>query len=183
MKGMKGRSGFGVSQFIMGLCLIVLGVFTFLSPRSIFTGVAVVYGVAAVITGICDIVIYIKEERFTGFGPVVSLISGIFSMMTGIALLAYPGIAEWIVALLFPLWFITHCISRLTHTALIRFIAGDFYYYFSLIVNILGLALGFLMLLRPVLTFVAVGYLIAFCPGAFGIECIVIALSDLGSRW
>ena len=132
MKGMKGRSGFGVSQFIMGLCLIVLGVFTFLSPRSIFTGVAVVYGVAAVITGICDIVIYIKEERFTGFGPVVSLISGIFSMMTGIALLAYPGIAEWIVALLFPLWFITHCISRLTHTALIRFIAGDFYYYFSL---------------------------------------------------
>ena len=183
MKGMKGRSGFGVSQFIMGLCLIVLGVFTFLSPRSIFTGVAVVYGVAAVITGICDIVIYIKEERFTGFGPVVSLISGIFSMMTGIALLAYPGIAEWIVALLFPLWFITHCISRLAHTALIRFIAGDFYYYFSLIVNILGLALGFLMLLRPVLTFVAVGYLIAFCLVAFGIECIVIAFSDMGSRW
>lgn len=183
MKGMKGRSGFGVSQFIMGLCLIVLGVFTFLSPRSIFTGVAVVYGVAAVITGICDIVIYIKEERFTGFGPVVSLISGIFSMMTGIALLAYPGIAEWIVALLFPLWFITHCISRLTHTDLIRFIAGDFYYYFSLIVNILGLALGFLMLLRPVLTFVAVGYLIAFCLVAFGIECIVIAFSDMGSRW
>lgn len=183
MKGMKGRSGFGVSQFIMGLCLIVLGVFTFLSPRSIFTGVAVVYGVAAVITGICDIVIYIKEERFTGFGPVVSLISGIFSMMTGIALLAYPGIAEWIVALLFPLWFITHCISRLTHTALIHFIAGDFYYYFSLIVNILGLALGFLMLLRPVLTFVAVGYLIAFCLVAFGIECIVIAFSDMGSRW
>ena len=183
MKGMKGRSGFGVSQFIMGLCLIVLGVFTFLSPRSIFTGVAVVYGVAAVITGICDIVIYIKEERFTGFGPVVSLISGIFSMMTGIALLAYPGIAEWIVALLFPLWFITHCISRLTHTTLIRFIAGDFYYYFSLIVNILGLALGFLMLLRPVLTFVAGGYLIAFCLVAFGIECIVIAFSDMGSRW
>ena len=183
MKGMKGRSGFGVSQFLMGLCLIVLGVFTFLSPRSIFTGVAVVYGVAAVITGICDIVIYIKEERFTGFGPVVSLISGIFSMMTGIALLAYPGIAEWIVALLFPLWFITHCISRLTNTALIRFIAGDFYYYFSLIVNILGLALGFLMLLRPVLTFVAVGYLIAFCLVAFGIECIVIAFSDMGSRW
>ena len=27
--------------------------------------------------------------------------------MTGIALLAYPGIAEWIISLLFPLWFIT----------------------------------------------------------------------------
>ena len=50
-------------------------------------------------------------------------------------------------------------------------------------IEFLGLALGFLMLLRPVLTFVAVGYLIAFCLVAFGIECIVIAFSDMGSRW
>ena len=38
MRGMRGRSGFGISQFIMGLCLIVLGAFTCLRPRSIFTG-------------------------------------------------------------------------------------------------------------------------------------------------
>ena len=91
MRGMRGRSGFGISQFIMGLCLIVLGAFTCLRPRSIFTGIAVIYGVAAVITGICDIVIYIKEERFSGFGPVVSLVAGILSIMTGIALLASPS--------------------------------------------------------------------------------------------
>ena len=160
MRGMRGRSGFGISQFIMGLCLIVLGAFTCLRPRSIFTGIAVIYGVAAVITGICDIVIYIKEERFSGFGPVVSLVAGILSIMTGIALLAYPGIAEWIISLLFPLWFITHCISRLAHTALIRYVAGNFYYYFSLAVNILGLVLGFVMLLQPILTFLTLGYLI-----------------------
>ena len=79
---MRGRSRFGWSQFIMGVCLVLLGVFTFLRPRSIFDGIAVVYGVAAVVTGICDIVIYIKEERFTGFGPVVSLVAGILSVMT-----------------------------------------------------------------------------------------------------
>lgn len=95
----------------MGICLILLGAFTFIRPRSMFTGIAVLYGIAAVVTGICDIIIYIKEERFTGFGPVISLVSGILSIMTGIALLAYPGIAEGIVSLLFPLWFITHCIS------------------------------------------------------------------------
>src|SRR5699024_4005352 len=149
MRGMRGRSGFGMSQFIMGLCLIVLGAFTCLRPRSIFTGIAVIYGVAAVITGICDMVIYIKEERFSGFGPMVSLVTAILSIMTGIALLAYPGIAEWIISLLFPLWFITHCISRLAHTALIRYVAGNFYYYSSLAVNILGLVLGFVMLLQP----------------------------------
>ena len=151
MRGMRGRSGFGISQFIMGLCLIVLGAFTCLRPRSIFTGIAVIYGVAAVITGICDIVIYIKEERFSGFGPVVSLVAGILSIMTGIALLAYPGIAEWIISLLFPLW--------------------------------LGLVLGFVMLLQPILTFLTLGYLIGLCLIAFGVECILLAFSDMGSRW
>ena len=180
---MRGRSGFGWSQFLMGICLILLGAFTFLRPRSIFTGIAVLYGIAAVITGICDIVIYIKEERFTGFGPAVSLISGIMSIMTGIALLAYPGIAEWVVAILFPLWFITHCISRLAHVGIIRLMAGNSYYYFCLIVNTIGLVLGFLMLFQPFITFFTVGYLVAFLLIAFGIDCILMAFTDLGSRW
>ena len=172
---MRGRSRFGWSQFIMGVCLVLLGVFTFLRPRSIFDGIAVVYGAAAVVTGICDIVIYIKEERFTGFGPVVSLVAGILSVMT--------GIAEGVVALLFPLWFIAHCISRLAHSAIIRFVAGSFYYYFSLVVNIVGLVLGFLMLLQPILTFLTLGYLIALCLVAFGIDCILMAFSDMGAGW
>ena len=180
---MRGRSSFGWSQFLMGICLILLGAFTFLRPRSIFTGIAVLYGIAAVITGICDIVIYIKEERFTGFGPAVSLISGILSIMTGIALLAYPGIAKWVVAILFPLWFITHCISRLAHVGIIRLMAGNSYYYFCLIVNTIGLVLGFLMLFQPFITFFTVGYLVAFLLIAFGIDCILMAFTDLGSRW
>lgn len=167
----------------MGVCLILLGAFTFLRPRSIFTGIAVLYGIAAVITGICDIVIYIKEERFSGFGPVLSLVSGILSIMTGITLLAYPGVAEWVISLLFPLWFITHCISRLTHLGIIRLLAGRFYYYFSLIVNLIGLVLGFLMLFQPFLAFFTVGYLVAFLLIAFGIDCIMMAFTDLGSRW
>lgn len=180
---MRGRSGFGWSQFFMGVCLILLGAFTFLRPRSIFTGIAVLYGIAAVITGICDIVIYIKEERFSGFGPVLSLVSGILSIMTGITLLAYPGVAEWVISLLFPLWFITHCISRLTHLGIIRLLAGRSYYYFSLIVNLIGLVLGFLMLFQPFLAFFTVGYLVAFLLIAFGIDCITMAFTDLGSRW
>ncbi len=182
MRGMRGRSGFGISQFIMGLCLIVLGAFTCLRPRSIFTGIAVIYGVAAVITGICDIVIYIKEERFSGFGPVVSLVAGILSIMTGIALLAYPGIAEWIISLLFPLWFITHCISRLSQLNTIRFHAGSGMYYFTLVVNIIGLILGFLMILRPVISILSIGWIVGFYLILLGVDSIVLAVSNMGRR-
>ena len=61
--------------------------------------------------------------------------------------------------------------------------AGNFYYYFSLTVNILGLVLGFVMLLQPILTFLTLGYLIGLCLIAFGVECILLAFSDMGSGW
>ena len=76
-----------------------------------------------------------------------------------------------------------HCIGRLTHLGLVRFVAGDFYYYFSLIVHVAGLVLGFVMLLKPVLTFLTLGYLVALCLVAFGIDCILLAFSNMGSRW
>ena len=61
----------------------------------------------------------------------------------------FRSLSVGIAALLFPLWFIAHCISRLTHLGIIRMMAGSFYYTFSLVVNILGLVLGILMLFQP----------------------------------
>ena len=48
-----------------------------------------------------------------------------------------------------------------------------------------GLCLGFLMLLQPVVTFLAIGTLIAVCLVAFGIDCILMAFTDMGrpGRW
>ena len=61
---MRGRSGFGWSQFIMGVCLVLLGVFTFLRPRSIFTGLATVYGIMAVITGVSEYARRVEEGLY-----------------------------------------------------------------------------------------------------------------------
>lgn len=44
----------------VGILLIVLGIFTFLRPGSVLTGAVLVYGVFALITGIADIVFYVK---------------------------------------------------------------------------------------------------------------------------
>ena len=79
-----------------------------------------------------------KMERHTGFGPVVALVSGILSVIAGLLVMVYPGAAAWALTIFFPLWFIMHCISRLTHLGIIRYVAGSGYYYFSLILNIIG---------------------------------------------
>lgn len=179
---MKRRSAFGWGELIIGIILIVLGIFTFARPSSALTGIVFVYGILAVVTGIADIVFYVKIERHTGFGPAISLVTGILSIFAGVLLLFNPGAGKWAMVILFPLWFITHCISRLTHLPIIRMTAGTGYYYFTLVVNILGLLMGFVMIFNPLLSFFSVSYIIGCYLILMGVDHLVLAVSNLGMR-
>lgn len=180
---MKNRSRFGCMELLVGVLLILLGIFSFVRPDSMLTGIVMIYGIVAVITGIADIVFYVGIDYRTGFGPVVSLIAGALSVMSGFMFLVYPGAGKWILSLLFPIWFITHCISRLSHLNIIRFTAGEFTYYVTLIVNIVGLILGFMMIMRPYFSLLSASYIIGFYLILLGIDSIIIAFSRMGSRW
>ena len=183
---MKKRTDFGWNELIVGLLLIILGIFTFVRPESTLTGAVVIYGIIAIVMGIEDIVVYVRLARFTGFGPMLSLISGILSVMCGIMLLANPNVGKWALTILLPIWFIAHCISGLTHTNFVRLIGNRIYYYFALILNILGLILGFLMLFSPVLSFLtirAISYMIAVYLILFGAESMIAAFARRHTDW
>ena len=70
-----------LSELIVGLLLILLGIFTFVCPDSMLTGAIVIYGIIIIAMGVLDIVIYARLSLFTGFGPMLSLITGILSVM------------------------------------------------------------------------------------------------------
>ena len=177
---MKRRSSYGVYELIVGILLILLGIFTFTRPQSELTGLVVLYGLLATITGIGDIVFYVKMEKHTGFGPTISLISGILSVMTGLVLMVHPGAGRWAMMVFFPIWFIAHCISRLSHLNTIKYIAGNFVYWFTMIVNIIGLVLGVVMIFSPNISIAAVAYIVGAYLVLFGIDCIIIAFSRIG---
>lgn len=179
---MRRRSGFGWLELLIGVLLIVLGVLAFARPDATLTGMVYAYGVAAIVMGVADIILYIQVEKYTGLGPILSLISGILSVMSGIMLLVYPGAGMVVLTVLFPVWFIAHCISRLVHIGHIRYIAGKGIYYFSLIVNVIGLILGFMMFLRPLFTLTAISYLAGVYLILLGIDAIVMAVSRMGTR-
>lgn len=181
---MKQRMNFSWSAFIAGIFLTAGGIYALTHPGSLLSGLIILYGILALFTGIEDILIYVRLSRFTGFGPLLSLISGILSVMCGIMLIANPDAGKWALLILFPIWFIARCIAGLTRTGLIRLIGDPLYYCFSLILNILGLVLGFVMIFSPALSFVtlraicymAAGYLI-LC----GTEKLMEAFA--GNRW
>ncbi|WP_148408809.1 HdeD family acid-resistance protein [Murimonas intestini] len=179
---MRKRSAFGWLELIIGIIMVFLGVFIFVRPETALTGIVILYGIIAVVMGITDIMFYVKMERYTGFGPAVSLISGIFSVMAGIMLLVYPSAGKWILVLLLPIWFIAHCISRLSHLSIIRIMAGSFFYYFTLIMNIIGIIVGCMMIINPVISLFTAGFLIGIYFILSGIDSIVIAVSKIGLR-
>lgn len=179
---MRRRSGFGWLELALGILLIVLGIWVFADPALALTGMILACGAAAVVMGIADIILYVQVERYTGFGPVISLISGILSVMSGMMLLVYPRAGALVLTLLFPIWFIAHCISRLAHLPHIRLVAGSGMYTLSLVIQIIGLILGIMMFLRPLFTLATIRcfggcYLILL-----GIDSILLAVSRVGMR-
>lgn len=112
-------------------------------PSRALAGVTYLYGILALVTGIIDIVFYVKLEQRTGFGPGLSLAGGILSILAGLMILLYPSAGAWALVVLFPIWFIAHC-SPLTRLPLVRLAARAAITYFTLVLNILGIVLGFI---------------------------------------
>ena len=171
---MKRQSDIGWFELVMGLILIILGIVIMRQPVGVLTWIVILCGLIAVISGIGDIVLYVKMERFTGFGPVISLVTGILGIMAGFMLIAHPGAGTWALAMILPIWIIAHL-------SLIHMHFGMTYYTISLILNILGLIVGILLIFRPMITLLSMGFLV----GAFliieGAECIVVAFT--GGRY
>lgn len=179
---MRRHSGFGFLELVVGILLILLGIMAFVKPELALSSLVFAYGLAAVIMGVADIVLYIQVERYTGFGPILSLISGILSVMAGIMLVVYPGAGVLVLTVLFPIWFIAHCISRLAHLNHIRFAAGNGIYYFTLVINIIGLILGFLMFFWPLLTMATIRCFAGIYLLMLGMDGVVMAFSRMGKR-
>ena len=179
---MRRRSRYGWLELILGILLILLGIYTLINPGSMFRGVTVVYGILAVITGVSDIVFYAKTERYIGLGPTIALVSGILSILAGLMLLMYPNAGVLIMTLLLPIWFIAHSVSRLTHLPLVRLV-GKFYYYFTMIVNILGIILGCLMIICPGVALFSTGFIIGCYLILLGLDCVVMACSNMDTGW
>ena len=180
---MTRRSGFGWLQLAIGIALIVLGVLALANPDLALNGMVIAYGIAAVVMGVADILLFIRVERYTGLGPILSLISGILSVMSGVMLMLYPRAGVLVLTVLFPIWFIAHCVSRLMHVNHIRYVAGDGVFSFALVVNIVGLILGFLMLLSPIMTVSALRSFAGSYLVLLGVDGVVTAVSRMGTRY
>lgn len=166
-------------ELIAGIVMIALGIVSLARPSLAVTGLVYAYGAAGVIVGVTDILRYIRVERYTGFGPMVSLIAGVLSVMAGVVILVNPRVGMAVFSLLFALWFITHCVSRLASLSRVRLVAGRGAYYAALVLNIIGLVLGAVLVVLPAASVLTLGYLAAVYLIVLGAESLVMAFVTL----
>lgn len=164
-------------ELCTGIIAIILGIASIIWPESMLTSVVIIYGIAAIFMGIADIFLYVELERYIGLGSAVTLISGICSVMTGFMLLVYPNAGKWALAILFPIWFMAHCIGRLTHLGYSYKFFHRSTYYLTIITNIAGIILAFVMILMPGLTYASFGIIIGSGLLLLGINSLVLALN------
>ncbi len=178
---MTRRSKFGWVELVLGTLLIILGIFTLANPNTALTTFVYIYGFFAIISGIADITLYIKLQKRYGLGPVAALISGILSAIVGIIILFNPFTMKIVLAVLFPIWFIIHCVSRLGNLNFTRVVAGNAQYWISLILNVLGLVLGILLMVNPFVSLTTLVYIAAFYLLLSGISSLALGLSKFGA--
>lgn len=162
---------------LLGVFLIALGIFTFFRPGYAMSGLVVLYGAGAVLTGVSDILRCSFFSRKCGVKSPLSLVAGLLSVVVGVLIFLNIDAGRWLLSVLVPVWFASHCISRIGGIRYLKKQGEDnFEYYISLAMNILGLVFGVLLLLNPSFAYFSIVYLVGFALVAFGIGSIISVL-------
>ena len=173
---MKSEHRYLFVEILEGVLLVMLGAATILRTEQVLDSLTLVFGILAVLTGLADVMFYIRLERHTGFRPAVSLVSSILSIMLGSALIAQPNVGTGIMLIIFPIFIIAHCIARLTHLNVVRYVAGEASFWLTLISSVVGLILGVMLLLDPALSAATLGAILGIDLILLGIEAVVFAI-------
>ena len=176
---MTSRSLSAWGNLVLGILMVVLAVYTVAFPGKVLSAVVIIYGISALFSGISDMVSVGKWGTTTGFVPFASLVTGMLGVLAGVMLLLFPGAGKFVLTLLLPLWFITHCVSRLLALYETRvFFGGGWVFLFALI-DILGIILGVVLIFSRQLSELLVGLIIAFYLFLLGGEHTTVAVKEL----
>ncbi|AMC94375.1 hypothetical protein AOC36_10445 [Erysipelothrix larvae] len=138
-----------ITRIIFGALLVVLGVYSLMNPSTVISTLGFAFALYALISGIIDIAMYFVFDSKFGYAPSLSMIGGIISIVAGVIMFMNPTSTAFMISLLFPIWFMSTCISKITQLPLIRHYSGTASYWFSLIVSALGIVLSIYLLFNP----------------------------------
>lgn len=165
----KKLNSFINSSICISIMFIIIGIIMVLMPKMSLEILGVILSVILIINGVILMITDIKLNN--NFIPVDMLPASMLSILLGIMMLIYPNILSIIIPLMLGTWFIMTSIFKIRLTLYLSKIQNTPWLLLMLI-SILSIVCGFILILNPIDSSVAITLFI-------GIVIIVYAISDI----
>lgn len=167
---------FDWSEFMTGVIFLITAYFLFKRPSAVLSGFVVVIAIAAIIRGITKLSAYRHLREETGMRATLMLVNAIIDIILGLLFMFNIPVGIISISYVFAAWFLIDAIVGLLNVShLKQFNMG--LYVLSIILDILGIIVGLLLLMNPVIAAVSLTTLIGFYFVIFGINEIIIAFA------
>lgn len=170
----KEKNGFSWGSMILGILFIIVSLMSFQNPAGNLIALVIVFAIFAIVKGIMEIGIRNRLKKMIGFKDYAPIIMGIIDIFIGIYLLFNLNVGLAVLPFIFAFWFLLDSIFGLFTLDEAKSISTG-YFWFSLVINSLGIVLGSMLLLDPLSSAFTISFLVGFYFMMFGILNIVYA--------
>lgn len=168
------RNGIDWGSLILGILFVLTSLVSFQDPTGNLVAIVLVFALFAILKGIFEIFVRNRMKDLTGYKAYSPIVLGIVDILIGVYLLFNLNIGVGALPYVFALWFIFDSIFGLFTLDLAKSVSTG-YFWFHLIIDILGIILGFILLVNPLSSALTLSFLVGFYFMLFGITQIVYA--------
>lgn len=161
----------------MGILFLLVSLVAFQNPETSLVAIVIYFAVTAIINGIYSLFIRTRIKEFTGYRFTGFLVLAIAEILIGLVLLFRLDTGIIALAYVFALWFIMDSVRNLFLLGPTRLVSVPLYW-FSMIVNILGIFVGFSLIVDPIVSLLTISFLVGFYFLMNGLIYIVGAFSN-----
>ncbi len=146
-------------ELIIGILFFILSLAAFNDPTGSLVSITIYIGIITIIKGLFYLFFYYKLKKIAKKNTVSFIFVGVLDIILGAVLLS--NISYGVIALpfIFSIWFLTDSIGNLFSLDMAREISSG-YFWFSLIINIIGIMLGISLLYNPIISALTLSFIV-----------------------
>lgn len=171
---MEKRSTFSWPYFLMGVLFVLVSLFAFQDVTGSLVAIVYLFAILAIIKGVFELFFRRKLHEFTNQKSTLLIVLGILDLIIGIFLFFNVEIGLLTLPFIFAIWFIVDSVINLAEADIFKSASKD-YYWFVVILNIIGIILGVMLFFNPIVSAFTLAFLVGFYLMMIGISLIAFA--------
>ncbi|EPH72678.1 hypothetical protein D929_01898 [Enterococcus faecalis 02-MB-P-10] len=161
-------------SLLIGILFILTSLLSFQNPAGDLVGLVLVFASLAIVKGIYELYARYSIKKISGKKSYLLVVLGILDILIGVYLLFNLDVGLVALPIVFAIWFLIDSILNLFTLDFARAISTG-YFWFTLIINILGIIVGIMLLFDPLTSALTLSFLVGVYFMMAGIISLIYA--------